>query len=152
MGPVEQQVTRLLEPTVSGLGYELWGVEYLPQSRSGLLRLYIESDEGITLEDCERVSNQVSAVLDVEDPIRGSYRLEVSSPGMDRPLFKPEHYARMVGERLKLRTHHPKDGQRNFTGVLTAMEDNTLYIRMDDGHEAALAFDEIEKGHVVAQF
>jgi len=88
----EQQIQALLEPTVEALGYELWGLEYLSQGRHSTLRLYIESEQGISIDDCAAVSEQVSSVLDVEDPITGEYTLEVSSPGMDRLLFKPDQY------------------------------------------------------------
>ena len=85
-------VTELIDTTIQVLGLDLWGVELLQQGKYSLLRIYIEREEGVTIEDCEKVSRQVSALLDVEDPIAGEYTLEVSSPGMDRPLFSIEHY------------------------------------------------------------
>ncbi len=92
MASKEQQIQQMLEPTVEALGFDLWGVEYLSQGRHSVLRVYIEHEKGISVDDCAAVSEQVSGVLDVEDPITGEYTLEVSSPGMDRLLFKLEQY------------------------------------------------------------
>ena len=113
---------RPIESAVQGLGYELVGVEYLPQGRRSLLRVYIDTPGGVTVDDCERVSHQVSGVLDVEDPIRGQYVLEVSSPGLDRPLFTAEHFQRFAGSRVRLRTSPPLDGRRNFSGLIISSE------------------------------
>ncbi len=141
MSRVAEQVTALIEPAVAALGYELLGVEYLPQGRHSLLRVYIDAEDGITLDDCERVSHQVSGILDVEDPIHGHYRLEVSSPGLDRPLFRPGHYARVLGRRVRLRLREPVAGRRRLAGRLERVEDDTVWVREDDGtvHEVPLA-------------
>jgi ribosome maturation factor RimP len=152
MGPLEQRLMGLLEPTVSALGYELLGVEYLGQGIHSRLRVFIDSPNGIGLEDCETVSHQVSGVLDVDDPIRGQYSLEVSSPGLDRPLFRPEHFARFVGHRVKLRLHQPRNGQRNFHGRIASVENGQIYISMDDGDQLALSMEEIEKANLVPEF
>jgi len=151
MGPLEQRVMGLLEPTVSTLGYELLGVEYLAQGKHSHLRLYIDSPAGIGLEDCETVSHQVSGLLDVEDPIQGQYSLEVSSPGLDRPLFQTEHFSRFVGQKVKLRLHRPYDGQRNFHGRITSVENGQIYISVEDGGQLALSIDEIEKANLVPE-
>lgn len=152
MGPLEQRVVRLLEPTVSALGYELLGVEYLAQGKHSRLRVYIDSPAGIGLEDCESVSHQVSGVLDVDDPIRGQYSLEVSSPGLDRPLFQPEHFARFVGQRVKLRLQQPRDGQRNFHGRIAQVENGEIYISVDDGSKLAFSVEDIDKANLVPEF
>ncbi len=152
MGPLEQRVMGLLEPTVSAMGYELLGVEYLAQGKHSRLRVYIDSPAGIGLEDCETVSHQVSGVLDVDDPIRGQYSLEVSSPGLDRPLFQPDHFARFVGQNVKLRLHQPRNGQRNFHGRIAAVEGKELYISMDDGTQLVLSIEDIEKANLVPEF
>jgi len=151
MGPLEQRVTGLLEPTVTALGYELLGVEYLAQGKHSRLRLYIDSPDGIGLEDCETVSRQVSGVLDVDDIIHGQYNLEVSSPGLDRPLFRAEHYARFAGQMVRLRTHQPQQGQRNFQGRIESVQDGTVYISMDDGSQLSLKVDEIDKANLVPE-
>jgi len=152
MGPLEQRVMGLLEPTVSAMGYELLGVEYIAQGKHSRLRVYIDAPAGIGLEDCETVSHQVSGVLDVDDPIRGQYSLEVSSPGLDRPLFQPDHFARFVGQKVKLRLHQPRNGQRNFHGRIGAVEGNEVYISMDDGTQLVLSIEDIEKANLVPEF
>ena len=145
------RLQELIEPVVTALGYELVGVVYVPQGRHSLLRIYIDSASGIALEDCERVSHQVSGVLDVEDPVTGQYQLEVSSPGLDRPLFSVEHFVRFTGRRAKLRLHTPQNGRRNFTGVLAGVRDGQIVI-VDDGTEFALPFDNIDKAQLVPEY
>ena len=114
------QLHDLVQPSVEAMGVELWGVEYLSQGRRSMLRIFIESDKGITVDDCERVSRQVSGVLDVEDPIAGEYTLEVSSPGADRMLFTLDQYQRFIGEQVSVRLRAPFDWRRNFKGLLKA--------------------------------
>lgn len=121
----------LIATTVEGLGYELWGYEYRPHSENGLLRIYIESAEGITVDDCAAVSNQISAVFDVEDPIPMAYILEVSSPGMDRMLFKPEQYTAYIGETVKIKTQYALDGRRNYKGIIQTLSETTVTLEID---------------------
>ena len=116
MNSSEVLITELIGTTVQALGLELWGVELLQQGRYSLLRVYIEREEGVTIEDCEKVSRQVSALLDVEDPIAGEYTLEVSSPGVDRPLYRVEQYAKYVGSELNLKLRRAVSGRRKFKG------------------------------------
>lgn len=142
-----QQIEDLLTPTVEALGFELWGVEYLSQGRHTLLRLYIESPDGITVDDCAAVSEQVSAVLDVEDPITGEYTLEVSSPGMDRLLFKLEQYPAYVGEVVDLRLRTAFEGRRKYKGILKGIEGEDVVLHVDD-HEYLLPHDAIDKARV----
>jgi ribosome maturation factor RimP len=143
----ERQLSELLEPTVEALGFELWGLEYLSQGRHTLLRLYIEGENGITVDDCAAVSEQVSGVLDVEDPITGEYTLEVSSPGMDRLLFKLDQYPAYVGETVELRLRRAFEGRRKFRGLLKGIEDEDVVVQVDD-HEYLLPHDDIEKARV----
>jgi len=151
MGPVEERVMRLLEPTVTNMGYELLGVEYIGQGKHSRLRIYIDSERGIGLTDCQQVSHQASGILDVEDLIKAQYSLEVSSPGLDRPLFRPEHYARFVGQQVKLRLRLALNGQRNFCGKIQSVEDDTINIGMDEGNnQLAVKCSEIEKANLVA--
>lgn len=149
MSAQEDRLTALLAPAVTGLGYELVGIEYLPAGKQSVLRIYIDSDDGILVEDCERVSRQVSAVLDVEDPIRGAYTLEVSSPGIDRPLFTPEHYARFIGQPVRVQLIRALDGRRKFKGEVEAVDEEGLTLVVD-GERVRLGFDLIEKGRLVA--
>lgn len=136
---------------MAALGYELLGIEHLAQGRHSLLRLYIDSPDGITVEDCERVSHQVSGVLEVEDPIKGQYTLEVSSPGLDRPLFKPEHYARFIGEVVSLRLVRPLGERRKFKGRLLALREDAVVVEQD-GVEVVIPLEDIDKAHLVPQW
>ncbi len=142
-----QQIEDLLTPTVEAMGFELWGVEYLSQGRHTVLRIFIESPDGITVDDCAAVSEQVSAVLDVEDPITGEYTLEVSSPGMDRLLFKLDQYPAYVGEVLDLRLRTAFEGRRKYKGILKGIEGEDVVLHVDD-HEYLLPHDAIDKARV----
>jgi len=146
-----EKVYGRLRPAVEALGYELLGVEYLPQGDHSLLRLYIDSSEGISLGDCEKVSHQVRGVLEVESPLRGNYTLEVSSPGLDRPLFTLDQAERHVGSRVKLRLFAPLDGRRKFKGRLTRIDDGVLVIE-DDAETWQVPWDRIEKANLEAEF
>ena len=146
-----RQLQELLEPSVTALGYEFWGLEYLAQGHSALLRIYIDAEQGINVDDCARVSRQVSAVLDVEDPITGEYRLEVSSPGMDRPLFTIAQFAAAAGETIKLKLRMNYEGRRNFKGRLVGVEEEDVVILVDD-HEYLFPVVDIEKANVVPRF
>jgi ribosome maturation factor RimP len=136
-----------LTPLVQAMGYEFVGCEYHSQGRHSVLRIYIDSETGTTLADCSRVSEQLSAVLDVEDFIRGHYSLEVSSPGIDRPLFEIAHYQKQIGNRLKVRTYVPIQNQRNFAGILLRVEENNIYLLVET-EEKILPFSDIEKANV----
>jgi ribosome maturation factor RimP len=143
------QLKALLAPLVARMGYELWGLEYRAGRHSALLRLFIDSEAGITLDDCAQVSAQVSALLDVEDPIRVPYTLEVSSPGVDRPLFEAAHYARYVGQRARVRTQWPVGGQRNFAGEIVAADGQSVTLRVD-GEAVRVPLESIARGRLVA--
>jgi len=145
------QLWDLLEPVVTGMGYELVEIEYNPGSRHGLLRLYIDHEDGIVLDDCTEVSHQVSALLDVEDPIHGRYSLEVSSPGMDRPLRGIKDYERFTGEIVKIKTGMAIDGRRNFKGRLCGVEGDEINIECD-GQQFYLPLASIEKARLVPEF
>lgn len=139
--PVSLQ--RLIEPVIAALGYELVGTEYLPQGKHSLLRIYIDTPDGIKVEDCERVSHQVSGLLDVEDSIQGQYTLEVSSPGLDRLLFKIEHFDRFVGQQIKVRLKLPLNGQRNFTGKLLGTRDGSVLMQVEAQEKSGEAMQEL---------
>jgi len=139
---------QLIQPAINALGYELLGIEYAPQGRGSLLRIYIDSPQGVGVDDCQRVSHQVSGVLDVEDPIQGRYTLEVSSPGLDRPLFSAQDFARFSGQSAKVRLTMPVNGQRNFTGVLQGVRDGQVLIEQD-GVQVALPLNDIDKARLV---
>ena len=148
MSQQASRVAELIEPSVTALGYELVGVEYLPQGKHSILRVYIDQADGIRVEDCQQVSRQISGVLDVEDPISGQFSLEVSSPGTDRPLFKAEHYERFSGEKAEIRLRTPRQGQRKFTGRLAGVENDCVLLDMENGDQVDLPINDIERAHL----
>jgi ribosome maturation factor RimP len=140
----------LIEPAVRMLGYDLVAIEQFSQGGGQTLRIYIDKEGGVTLDDCERVSHQVSGVLDVEDAIEGRYVLEVSSPGLDRPLSAAKDFERFSGRQVKLRTYAPVDGQRNFKGLLQGVVDGRVLIEVD-GRRISLPLDGIEKARLIPE-
>jgi ribosome maturation factor RimP len=140
----------LLAPSVAALGYELLGCIYISQGRHTVLRIYIDSANGISVADCERVSRQLSAVLDVEDPIAGTYSLEVSSPGIDRPLFTREQFLRFLGAQVNIKLHAPLEDRRHFKGRLINVVDANVIVNVD-GKEFALPLANIAKANLVAE-
>jgi ribosome maturation factor RimP len=143
----EQKIETLLTPTVEALGFELWGLEYLSRGRNTLLRLYIDSEGGVTVDDCAEVSRHVSGVLDVEDPITGEYTLEVSSPGVDRLLFRLDHFPPYVGEWIELRLRTPFEGRRKFKGTLKGIDGEDVIVQVDD-HEYLIPHESIDRAQV----
>ena len=137
----------LLVPLVEGLGYELWELDYSPGRGNGCLRLYIDAEAGITLDDCERVSRAVSELLDAEDPIPGQYTLEVSSPGLERPLRTAQQFARYVGETVFVEVAQPLEGRRRFKGALAAADAATIEVEVD-GRRWTLPVAAIRKAHL----
>ncbi len=143
MSVTREQLIGLLEPTVESLGYELTDLELNLSHGRGLVRLFIDCEAGVTLDDCERVSHQVSGVLDVEDPIASDYHLEVSSPGADRKLVKPEHFDRFAGNVVKLRLKRLVDGRRRIKGQLLGRDDDSIRLR-SNGDDLTIAMADIE--------
>ncbi len=138
----------LLEPAIHALGCELVGVEYHSSGRHSVLRIYIDRPEGVTLDDCQAISHQVSGILDVEDPVPGQYTLEVSSPGLDRPLFRREDFERFSGEAVQLRMQVPVEGRRRFSGTLRGLADDAVVIELDDGGEVRLPLEQVEQARL----
>ncbi|RMD71399.1 MAG: ribosome maturation factor RimP [Gammaproteobacteria bacterium] len=151
MSTVSEKVKALVEPMITAMGYELVGVEYVTQSGRPTLRIYIDCPGGIQVSDCQRVSEQVGALLDVEDPIAGAYNLEVSSPGLDRPLFTAPHFERFAGHRVKIRMRFPIQGRRRFTGILLGIQGDQVRLKEGD-REIFLPLEDIEKANVVPEF
>jgi len=142
------EISGLLEPSVTALGFELVSVELIGSGNDRTVRVYIDHPDGITVDDCADVSRQVSAVLDVEDPISGAYVLEVSSPGLDRPLVKPADFERFAGSLVKVRTHEPVLGRKNFTGLLSEAAGDNVVVEVDgEPYEISLA--NIERARLV---
>jgi ribosome maturation factor RimP len=152
-------IAKLLAPTIESLGLELLGAEYLAAPGSATLRLYIDVPAGeagaggepraVTIEDCEAVSREVSAQLDVEDPISSHYTLEVSSPGVDRPLFSPAQFARFAGEKAKVGLKLPQDGRRRLQGTILRVEGDSIVFDLDAVGEFAVAFGNIDKARLL---
>ncbi len=152
MAVANSELKQLLGPVVEALGCELWGLELQTGGRTKLLRIYIDrAEDGIGVDDCERVSRQASAVLDVEEAINGEYILEVSSPGMDRPLYELNQYEQYIGEDISLRLRFPYEGRRNFKGRLTGIDNDEIVLVVTD-HEFLFPVEGIEKANVVPRF
>ncbi|MDB2621211.1 ribosome maturation factor RimP [Porticoccaceae bacterium] len=152
MAVADSRLRQLLQPVVEALGCELWGVDLQTGAKTKLLRIYIDKDNDLVgIEDCERVSRQASSILDVEDAINGEYILEVSSPGMDRPLYEIGQYERYVGEDISLRLRFPYEGRRNFKGRLTGVDGDEIILVVTD-HEYLFPVEGIEKANVVPRF
>ena len=131
MKQAPEHLLKLIEPVVEGLGYECVGIEYNSHPKHGFLRIFIDSEQGVGMEDCTKVSHQVSGVLDVEDPISGEYNLEVSSPGMDRPLFNLKQFEQFIGHTVQVNLFKPVQGRRKITGLIEKVEDDDVYLQQD---------------------
>jgi len=145
-----EQLQRIITPAVEAMGFELYGCEFHTHANRNVLIVFVDGPKGVTLDDCTRISRQIGAVLDVEDPIGSRYELEVSSPGIDRPLFSVLHFQRVVGQKIKIRLRRPQNNQRNFVGILKAMVDNQVTLLLEDGKELGALFAEIEKAKLIS--
>lgn len=138
---------------VTSLGYEFVGCELFHFDRTKKFRIFIDTPNGVDVDDCEKVSRQVSSILDVEDPIPGNYRLEVSSPGLDRPLFELKHFEQFVGEKVKLKTYEFIDERKNFTGKITSVEGQIIVITLvDDGQKVEIDFNNISRANIMPDY
>ncbi|MGA0935838.1 MAG: ribosome maturation factor RimP [Pseudohongiellaceae bacterium] len=144
------ELGNLLEPAIKALGFRLWGIEYIPQGRHSLLRVYLDKEGGIDIEDCAIASRQISSILDVEDPITGEYTLEVSSPGLDRTLFTLDQFNEYLGWHVTLRLTENFENRRKFTGQLKAVVDDEIVIIIGD-EEYTIPYELIEKASLVSQ-
>ena len=145
---MHEQLDQLINSTVTGLGFELWGYEYRPHSESALLRIFIEKDGGISIDNCTQVSRQIGAALDVDDLIPVAYILEVSSPGIDRVLFTPEQYRGYISDQVKVRTRSPIDGRRNFRGSIEAVTETHVSVLVDN-ETFEIPFDVVDRARLV---
>ncbi len=144
---LRERLIALIEPLTGRLGYELVDLEHSAGRGSAVVRLYIDRPQGVGIEDCERVSREVSALLDVEDPIPTAYTLEVSSPGFDRVLRTPEHFARFVGARVFLELRAPREGRRRYTGTLLRADPSGVELEVD-GTRVAVPYEEMAKARL----
>jgi ribosome maturation factor RimP len=141
----------LFEPVVKGMGFDLIEIEHFPNPKHGVLRLYIDKEGGVNVDDCSTVSRQISALIDVEDPVSGQFNLEISSPGVDRPLRRLVDFQRFTGSLVKLKTVMPLEGQRNFKGRLLEANEETVVIETDD-EEISLPMSTIDKARIVPEY
>lgn len=144
---LEKRLEQMVSETVLWMGFRLWGIQFYPQQ--ALLRIYIDKDGGITIDDCAAVSRQLSAVLDVEDLINQAYVLEVSSPGLDRPLMKPEHWQQSIGEKVRVSLLTPQAGQVNFKGRLRTVEQACAVLDTDGGQTHRLPLSSVKRARII---
>jgi ribosome maturation factor RimP len=145
---MKDQLSELIQPVVEALGCELWGIEQLSMGRHSTLKIYIDSAQGVDIDDCAKVSRQVSSLLDVEDPVSGNYTLEVSSPGLDRRLFSLKQYAAFIGSEVNIRLKRPYEGKRKYKGQLRGVEGDEVILGNQE-EEILFPFEEIERANVV---
>jgi ribosome maturation factor RimP len=150
MTSTESKLVALLEPLIETMGYRLWGLEYIGQGRHSLLRVYLDKEGGVNIEDCAQVSRQVSSLLDVENPISGEYTLEVSSPGLDRGLFNLQQFIEYAGHFAKVRLARSFEGKRNFSGQIKNVVNDEVVLIIGD-EEVTLPYELIEKANLVSQ-
>ena len=151
MATLEQRLTELLDAPVVALGFELWGIEFIRAGKHSTLRVYIDHANGISVDDCAEASHQVSALLDVEDPITTEYYLEVSSPGMDRPLLKPEHFARYIGQVATVTLRMAVNNRRKYKGTIKQVDGEMITLTID-GRDEILAFANIQQANLIPNF
>jgi len=151
LASLEERLTEMLAPSVEDLGYELVGIEYIRAGKHSTLRVYIDQEAGILVDDCAAVSRQVSAIMDVEDPITNEYTLEVSSPGLERPLFNAAQYAAFVGEEVKIQLRMPIQNRRRWKGVISNVDGEIICIAVE-GKEERFALSNIQKANIVPKF
>ena len=148
---IVQKVTDLAESVLDDMGYELVDVEYLPKHGKWVLCIYIDKDGGITIDDCVQMSEELGTLIDIKDMIEHDYVLEVSSPGLDRPLKKEKDFIRAVGKRIKVTTVTSINGRRNFTGYLDRFQDQFLHLNVD-GKQLVLSEQDIDKANLIYEF
>jgi ribosome maturation factor RimP len=152
MRKIDPALQERLATLIASMGYELIGCEMIPQGRHMIFRLYIDSEVPVTIDHCSAVSRQVSAMLDVEDAFSSHYTLEVSSPGIDRPLFAIEHFQKQLGKQIKLKLYVPIDGRRQFKGHLLKVEGENIHLLPEGAaQEIILPFSAIEKANVIGE-
>lgn len=146
-----QKLNEIIQPLVEDLGYEFVGLEYTSAAKHSVLRIYIDHEKGVDVEDCATVSREVAAIMDVKDPIKSQYNLEVSSPGLERPLFTAAHYREFIDYLVKINLYGPLDGRRKFEGPIVAVSEDGVTLEQD-GVEVILDFDNIAKARLVPDY
>ena len=149
---IASTVEALITPTAEALGYDIWDVEYVKEGAEYILRITIDSPEGIYIEDCEKMHRAIDPLLDEADPIENSYRLEVSSPGLERELKYDRHFAASLGERIEIRFFAPVDGKKSVIGFLAAADSEKITLEDEDGTEHAYLRSAVAKVSTVFDF
>ena len=147
---IEQKLEDLFKPTVESMGFELWAIEYIPAGRHTTLRVFVDKLGGINVDDCAAISRQLSAIMDVEDPISDQYMLEVSSPGLDRILIKPEHFKRYEGKSVRIRSAVAILGRKKINGLMTKVLDDAIEVEVD-GELFEVPFGLIDKANLAIE-
>lgn len=148
MDRLEKKLNDMFEPVIESMDYELVCVELTGSGNGTILRVYIDAEDGITVDDCQAVSYQLSGILEVEDPLQSQYALEISSPGLDRPLVKPEHFKQFIGDLVKIRSTEAVLGRKNFKGILESFDGEYLCVAVDN-EVYEIPFDIVEKANLV---
>ena len=143
-----KDIVAVVQAVVQSMGYDCWGIQYAAHGRRALLQVFIDHPNGVSLDDCTSVSQQLSGVLDVEDVMHRAYILEVSSPGLERLLFKPEHYQRYIGKKIKLRLYQGINQRRKFTGIINAVKDDVVVMQLDE-ETMDIPFTAIQRARIV---
>jgi len=151
MKQAPDHLVKLIQPIVEGLGYEFVGIEYNPHPKHGMLRVYIDHEAGINVDDCSKVSHQISGVLDVEDPVQGNYQLEISSPGSDRPLFNIEQFEQFIGHIVKVNLFKPVNDRRKITGRIHKVEEDIVQLE-EDGQVFEVSFQSMSKARLEPEY
>lgn len=153
MKKVEPKLQQQLNTLVQSMGYELWGCELFYQGGQKCLRIFIDHISGITVDDCAKVSHQISAFLDVNDPIQGRYSLEVSSPGINRPLFELEHFAKYLGKRVKIKLRREINGRKKLVGTIRNIDQTHIHLMVIDmpSPDIKVPFEEVEKANLIEE-
>ncbi len=151
-GSLNERLLKVAEPVVEGFGLELVDLACAVSSGHSVLRVFIDKPGGVTIDDCAVVSRELGAVLDIEDPVPGRYSLEVSSPGLDRPLKREKDFLRFLGRLVKITTIEPLEGRSHFKVHLIALHDGVLKVRDETDTELAINMDNIRKANLVAEF
>jgi len=153
MSDVVENIRQLLEPILESMGLTLWDLEFHKQGPQWLLRIFIDRESsGVTLSDCETVNRDLGAALDVDDIISNPYTLEVSSPGLDRTLSKPEHFSRFTGSMIKIKTFQPVNGQKVFRGKLLGLAEGMVKVELETGTVLELPMTGITKASLEVEF
>jgi ribosome maturation factor RimP len=151
MRQAPENLQKIIQPVVEGLGYEFIGADFSGGLGQGVLRIFIDTEKGIEVDDCAAVSRQLSSVMDVEDPIQGNYQLEVSSPGLERPLYTLEHFERFKGQVAAVKLSFPLQERRNLKGLLLGVDRGDVVVEMD-GEVLNVPFQMIVKAHLAPEF